>query len=249
MKKNWLIVLCSLVMVSGSLRAAATQSADAVIEKYLAALGGREALSRLTSRRAAGTVTLSTPGGVLPGTVEVFSKAPNKTRAVTTFDLSAMGAGAATVEQLFDGTVGYTLNSMQGDTEITGNQLDNMRNNVFPTPLLTYKDSGTKIEVLPNDRVVGKDAVVLQISPKTGSAVRLFLDAETYLIVRTVARISLPQLGGEVEQTTDVSDYRSVDGVKVPFHIVNTNPVQTLTITLNKVEHNVPIDDAMFVKK
>jgi len=40
-----------------------------------------------------------------------------------------------------------------------------------------------------------------------------------------------------------------VDGVKVPFKVVNANTLQTLTITFSKVENNVAVDDAMFVKK
>lgn len=38
-----------------------------------------------------------------------------------------------------------------------------------------------------------------------------------------VAKIDVPELGAETEQTTDLQDYREVDGVKLPFtfHIVN----------------------------
>ncbi len=54
---------------------------------------------------------------------------------------------------------------------------------------------------------------------------------------------------GPVEQTTRLSDYRTVDGVNVPFQIPNSNPLQSLTLVFKSVEHNVPIDDAMFGKK
>ena len=37
--------------------------------------------------------------------------------------------------------------------------------------------------------------------------------------------------------------------MKVAFRVVTSNPAQTLTIAMTKVEHNVAIDDAMFVKK
>lgn len=227
---------------------AAAQSADDIIEKHLAALGGREALGKLTSRHATGTVTISSQAGDLSGSIETFAKVPNKTRVLMKLDLSAMGGGEVVVEQLFDGTSGYTLNSMQGDSEITGTQLDNMRNGAFPTAMLRYKEAGTKIELLPREKVAGKDAIVLLVTPKTGSVSRLFLDPETYLTIRTVAKIAAPQVG-EIEQTNEVSDYRTMDGVKVPFRLSNSNPLQTLTVVLKSVEHNVPIDDAMFGKK
>ena len=41
----------------------------------------------------------------------------------------------------------------------------------------------------------------------------------------------------------------AVDGIKVPFTIVNSNVAQSVTIKIDKVEQNVPIDDAVFVKK
>ena len=53
---------------------------------------------------------------------------------------------------------------------------------------------------------------------------------------------------GELEQTADSSDYRDVDGVKVPFKISLTNAMQSVTMTFTKVENNVAIDDKVFVK-
>lgn len=248
MKK--LYTLCLLLgLIPQPPSIASVQNDDAVIEKHLAALGGRAALGKLTSRKSTGTVTLTTPAGPISGPVEILLKSPNKSRVQMTLDLTAMGAGKMTIDQRFDGTVGYSSNSMQGDSEMPSKQIENLRNNVFPTPLLGYKDRGTRVEVLPNEKVNGKDAVVLLITPETGSPTRMFLDAETYLLNRIVSTINSPQLGGDIEQTTDLSDYRSLDGVKVPFQVVAANRLQTVTIALDKVEHNVALDDAAFVKK
>jgi outer membrane lipoprotein-sorting protein len=249
MRRHALTFLLSVLLLPVLAGAAAAQTADEVVEKHFIAVGGREALGKLTSRKLTGTITLSTPAAELSGAAEIYAKAPNKTRAVMRLDLGAVGgSGQMTVEQIFDGKTGYTLNSVQGDTEIAGRQLDNMRNNVFPSPLLTYKDAGITLEVLPREKVNGRDAIVLRATPKAGSTSRIFFDAETYLIVRTVITIDSP-MGGELEQTSEPSDYRTFDGVKVPFLIVNSNQLQTVTIKINKVEHNVAIDDAMFVKK
>jgi outer membrane lipoprotein-sorting protein len=243
------LLSCLLVPALVAIAHAQTQTADQIVEKHLAALGGRAALGKLTTRKATGTVTTSTPAGDLPGSAEVYSKAPNKTHAILRLDVSALGgSGEVVVEQVFDGKTGFSLNSMQGDADITGRQLDNMRNNLFPSALLNYKDNGTRIEVLPPDTINGRDAIVLRLTPKTGSPITLCLDTETYLIARTTTTVDNPA-GGEMEQTVEPSDYRTVDGVKVAFVVVNSNELQTLTLHLSKVEHNVAIDDAMFVKK
>ncbi len=250
LKKAFLPFLLSCLFVPALAGRASAQTADQIVEKHLAAMGGRAALGKLTSRRSTGTITVSTPSGDLSGPCEIDVKAPNKTRAYMQLDLTPMGVpDKMIVEQRFDGTAGWSLNSMQGDAEITGNQLENMRNNVFPSSLLNYKAAGITLEVLPAEQLGGRAMVVLLATPKTGSAGQMYLDAETYLLVRTVAKVNAPQLGGEIEQVAELSDYRVVDGVKVPFHVVNSNAMQTGTITLTKVEHNVALDDALFVVK
>jgi len=135
---------------------------------------------------------------------------------------------------------------MQGDREITGSQLQSMLNSTFPTPLLDYKSAGAKAELAGKDKVGDRTAYVLLYTPKGGSAIKEFIDAETYLILRTVLKVDMAEAGGELEQTSDTSDYRDVGGFKVPFSISTANAAQTVKITLTNVEHNKPIDDAMF---
>jgi outer membrane lipoprotein-sorting protein len=66
--------------------------------------------------------------------------------------------------------------------------------------------------------------------------------------MRMTSRVNSPEMG-DLDQSSEVSDYRDVEGIKVPFQIVNANSVQTITIRLEKVAHNVPIDDAIFSAK
>ena len=250
MKKQYLPLLLALLLAPAFVTYAATQTADEVIEKHLTAVGGRAALEKLTSRKATGTITLTTQNGDLSGPVELYSKPPNKVRAFIVLDLSPMGMNdKLTLDQKFDGTTGWTLDSMQGNNQITGNQLENMKSDVFPTPLLNYKAAGTKVELLPNETVAGKEAIVLRLTPKTGSVTKVFLDPATYLAFRSSATINMPTMGGDVEQVSEISDYRTVDGLKIPFKRVNITPAQKVTIILTTVEHNVPIDDAMFSVK
>ena len=52
---------------------------------------------------------------------------------------------------------------------------------------------------------------------------------------------------GKDERGPEYQDYRTVDGVKVPF-IINQLEGTVFTIRLTEVKHNVAIDDAVFVK-
>jgi hypothetical protein len=229
-------------------RPAWSQTADEVIERSLKAVGGRAAHGKIKSRSMTGTIAFATPAGDISGSIEVLSALPNKSRTLIKADLSSMGVGALVLDQRFDGSTGYVLDSLQGNREITGNQLDNMRNGSFPHPFLTFKDQGISVSLAGKEKVGEREAFVLVFDPPTGSAVRQYIDAETYLPTKVVVTVDVPQLGREVEQTNEFSDYREVDGVKLPYRMRSTSSVQNFTVTITKVEHNAPVDQSLFVK-
>lgn len=224
---------------------ASAQTADEIIDKYLTAIGGRAALGKVTSRTTIGTMTLSTPAGDISGPVEILNQQPNKSRMLIKMDLTSLGAGPMVVDQRFDGTSGYVLDSLRGNRDVTGNQLENMKNGAFPNPFLNYKERGATVELAGKEKVGDREAYVLIFKPRSGSVGRQFIDAESYLPVKLVAKIDVPQVG-EVEQTTEFSDYRDVDGIKIPFTVKATSAVQRFTITITKVEHNAKIDETLF---
>jgi zinc protease len=224
------------------------QTADDVVNRSLTAIGGRAALGKLKSRSMIGTIALSTPAGDIAGSIEILNAAPNKSRTLIKADLSALGAGQLVLDQRFDGTSGYALDTLQGNRDITGNQLDNLRNGSFPHPFLNYKEMGVTAQVSGKERVGEREAYVVIFEPPSGSVVRQYIDAETYLPIKVVVKVDVPQLGQEVEQTTEFLDYREVDGIKLPFRLMATSAVQNYTITITKVEHNVRVDEALFSK-
>ena len=65
--------------------------------------------------------------------------------------------------------------------------------------------------------------------------------------MKTVTTVDTAEMG-TVEQTILLSDFREVDGVKVPFKLVGSSAAQTFTIVVTKVEHNVKVDPARFAK-
>jgi outer membrane lipoprotein-sorting protein len=225
---------------------ARAQTADEIVEKHLAAMGGRSALSKITSQEASGTVAISTQGADFGGSIAISRKAPNKSRTYMTLDLSALGGSEMIIDQRCDGKTAYASNSLQGDREITGDQLQNMLNASFPSPLLTYKEAGAKVELQGPDKVGGRAVVVLLYTPTTGPATKMFFDAETYLLARAVTKMNVPAAGGEIEQTSDLGDYRAVDGIMQPFSVTVSSPAQRVAITLSKVEVNTALDDAIF---
>ena len=240
--------LAVTVLVLGCAQVALAQTADEVIARSVTAIGGRAALVKLKTRSMTGTITLSTPAGEIKGSVEILDAAPNKSRSVIKADLTALGAGPLVLDQRFDGHTGYVLDSLQGNRDITGNQLDNLRNSAFPHSFLNYKEMGTAVRLSGKEKVGDREAYVVVFEPTSGSLVRQHIDAETYLPVKYAVKVDVPQIGQQMEQTTEFLDYREVDGIKMPFQLRATSSLQNYTITITKVEHNVAIDDALFSK-
>jgi len=91
-------LLAGVLLLMGA-AAASAQTVDEVIEKAIAAEGGREALAKVTSRSTKGTISVNTPGGEFGGPVEAVNQAPNKQRTLVTIDLSAAGMGNAVIDE------------------------------------------------------------------------------------------------------------------------------------------------------
>jgi hypothetical protein len=240
------VALAALLMLVW-LPAASAQTADEVIEKYLTAIGGRQALGKLTSRTMTGTITLTTPGGEVSGPIEIENQTPSKSRMLIKLDLSSLGAGQIVQDQRFDGTTGYIIDSFMGNRDIIGDQLELMRFTAFPTPFMNYRELGATVELGGREKVGERDAYLLVFKSKSGVPMRQYVDAESYLPVRTAIKLNVPQFG-DLEQITEFLDFRVVDGVKVPFQIKSSSSIQSSTVTLTKVEHNAPIDQTIFSK-
>jgi hypothetical protein len=240
--------LAVALLLLGSAHVAAAQTADDVLARSVTAIGGRAALMKLKSRSMTGTITLFTPVGELAGSIEILNATPNKSRSLIKADLTALGAGPLVLDQRFDGSTGYVLDSLQGNRDITGDQLDLLKNSAFPHPFLNYKEMGTVAQLSGKEKLGDREAYVVTFEPTMGPAVRQYIDADTYLPIKTVVKVDVPQLGQRVEQATELLDYREVDGIKMPFRLRATSSIQNYTIVITKVEHNVAINEALFAK-
>ena len=240
-----LIAAVTLLLLSAT--PALAQTADEIVEKHLAAIGGREALGRIRTRVSTGKVTVTTPVGDLAGTVDAFATAPDKSRTLVKIDVTALGAGIVTNDQRFDGTTGYVIDSLNGDRDITGTQLDALKNTGFPTAWLDYKTRGHAVALIGKETLGARPVFVLEVTPKAGPKTRTWIDAETFMILKTSVTVDAPAVG-PVEQIMEFGDYRTVDDVKVPFLVKSINSLQTVTGVLTEVKHNVEIDEASFRK-
>jgi len=242
MKKQLIVVAIAFVAVAGARVAAQTQAAalptvDQVIEKWVAALGGRAAMEKHTSRVQKGTI--ESPSAPITGTLEVSEKAPDKTLSV--FNIAAMGV----VREGFDGSVGWQDDAQSGLKEKTGKELADARRDAVFNSELKLKEL-YKTFTVTQETVGGRPAYLVVATPAEGNPTRYWLAVDTGLLIRT--RVTRETAQGPVDIDVFLEDYRDVDGVKTPFTIRQVTPMLTLIFKVSEVKFNVALDDAIFKK-
>lgn len=244
-------------------------TADEILQKHIAAVGGSESLAKAKTRIAIGAVRKESE----PEADFYIMSELDKLSAFYKFrdyDL----------QTIFDGVRAIIRPALSREAspitvkyeEIASSGL--MFNGMSVFNLLYTKPVERKFESKGTKKVAGRPAYVLQLKQGKGT-VSLYFDVETFMWVRTdfgkvhvsanirdvagnADRLNEMRSEGGSETTIDfyieTSDFREVDGIKLPFKFVQvvTAPilrrtaVGTLTGTIKEYRHNELIDPKMF---
>lgn len=218
--------------------AAALPTADQILDNHVKAVGGKEAIEKVTSRVEKGTFEMPTFG--VSGSIEAYSKAPNK-RAMF-IDLGGIGK----VENVFDGTKGWASNPQAELHEQTGGELESTKRQADLYGDLKIKNRYTKMEVKGKEKIGDTEAYVLEGIPSKGKPEKLYFDASSGLLARMDIEVESEQ--GTLALQIFMEDYKPVDGVKVPHTIRQVSDAFSMTIKYTDVKQNVTVDDAKFNK-
>ena len=207
---------------------------DAILDKYVAAIGGREAQRKITTRVTRGRVDV--PGVSFGGKVEVYAKAPNK--SLTVMNVEPMGL----FKHGFDGRTSWNLsdNGLNVSSVIDREAIldaDFYRD-------IRLKELYTRLKVTGKVKEGFRHVYVVEATPRGGTAENFYFDVDTGLLVRR--DLTRPGAKGPVRAEVYFSDWRELDGVKIPFKMTHAMPTVKLVTTIEEVKHNVPVDDALF---
>lgn len=210
-------------------------SIDDVLNRYIDALGGAAAINKFTTRVMTGTLDVA--GISRGGSFEHYAQAPNK--LLTVMDAHPFGK----MRMGFNGKNGWLL-AQAAVHPVTGVDLAILQREAdFYSPLRT-KDNYAKITLAGMSKIGYRDVYVVDLQPTVGPLERLYLDAETFLLVRTNTMRTVGRTSEPVEIYFD--DWREVEGVKYPFSISQSSPSIKLGFTVKEIRHNVPIDAKLF---
>ncbi len=219
-------------------KAATLPGADEILEKYVKALGGKEAIEKLSSRSVKGTLEIEAAN--LSGNVETYHKAPNKYASL--FTISGIGGGG----QVFDGAKGWDSNPMSGLRELAGEELAVLKREADFYQPLNLKKHFLKMEVKGKETVGSSETYVVIASPVEGGPEKLYFDTASGLLVRQDAERETAQ--GKMASEEYFGDYKDVGGVKVPHSLKIVSATFAITIKITDAKTNVEIEEAKFNK-
>ncbi len=215
---------------------------DAVFNKYLAAVGGAQKAAALTSVTATGGNIGYGPEAADKRATEIYATASPLRRTIVIH--TSNGDNTAT----FDGSNAWIAAPLRpvdvlalAGQELTGAKIDAML--MFPAQI---KGIAPSWRVGTSTTIDDQDVDVVQGNAPDRIIVTLFFDQKTGLLVRSVRYTDSPV--GKIPVQVDYSDYRDVNGLKLPFKFTQTWLDGRDNFELTQVRTNTTVDAAKFAK-
>jgi photosynthetic reaction center cytochrome c subunit len=210
------------------------ETPEQVVSKFVDALGGRDALARVSSRTRKGTIT-NRAGQASP--IVIDEKAPGRYLAsIASTPPATQGVSGA-------------------DAWVRSGERLRERSGVEALVLASAADLSLPLD-LPSryaglaarayDVIDGRNVIVMMGRPSPDITETLSFDRETGLLLRRVVRFRTSM--GRLPQQIDYADYRVVDGVKVPFEVRIADWSSISVMKFTDITLNPKLDDAKFVK-
>jgi len=212
---------------------------DEILQKYEAAVGGREAIDRVTSYHGKGT--FSTSAANITGTYEVWGKDPDKSLSTITFP------SLLVIKKGFDGTTRWVQTPAGTFTDESSSEMSELERDADIYRAGKIKSLYAKMVLQPKARLHGHEVYVVEGQPARGPSEKLFFDVQDGLLLRWDMVRKDPKRGN-VFVKVHLEDYREVDGVKIPFNVRFAFESFDVTVKMDEVQHNVDIPDSFFIK-
>ena len=228
-------VLAGMLLLSTALVHA--QTADDVINKHIAAIGGKDVLGKIKSQVV--EANLSVMGSDLTSTSTLLVGKGFKN--VANFN-------GQEIIQVITTTGGWMINPLAGQNDPTALPEDQVKEAQSTLEigggLFNYKEKGAKAELVGKEKVDGVEAIKLKLTNKDGKESFYYIDPATNYVIKHEVKINMQ--GQDMTMVSTFSDYKKTDiGYVIPYTTVRNQGFE-MTISVNKVEFNKEIDPKVF---
>jgi hypothetical protein len=230
-------ILLGLVASAALVVPALAQSVDGLVAKSFEARGGLARLRAIGSVRMTGKISM----GDVDAPIVIEIKRPASVRSELRLE------GAALV-QACDGKDAWGIAPGDlGPQKLPAEMAKDVAARAdLEGPLADYAAKGFQVVLQGSRELEFGEALVLRITKPNGEIEDYFIDAESFLPVRTEVRRRVQ--GRELVAETTLDDYEAVGGVLWPHTIESgiEGRAERQTLTIEKIEIDPVIDDARF---
>ena len=213
-------------------------SGESVVQKHIEIAGGQAAFDKIENRYFKATMEIMNAG--IEFEIETFAAKPNKLLVVLEAD--AIGK----VEQGVDGEIAWSLSDMQGPVIEEGVALENkLRDSLFDR-IIYWKQAYQSAECKAIETIDGREYFKVVFTPKPyksensegaePSILIVYFDKETYLPGKIESNVVTE--AGTIDVVAYLSDYKTVDDIKIPHKTQVELAGQTRVMTIESVKHN-----------
>jgi hypothetical protein len=237
-KNSWILAAFGAAILTpvpfDDAAAQALPEAAAIIQRYVDAMGGAQLRDR-PGMITEGTFSLPAMG--TSGPMEVSHAQPN--HLVLHMTLPGIGD----LRSGFDGTVGWSLNPLEGPRVLAGNELSQLRDDADFAATLRDERLVQSTETVERKEIEGQACYRVRIVWKSGRETFDCYAVDTGLLLSTDLRTETVM--GTVDASVFFSDYQDFDGVRLPTRTVQKVMGQEFIMTVKSVRFE-PIDPAVF---
>ena len=205
--------------------------ASDVLARYVRVSGGETALRRVRTRVLTGFIV--TPAGRAP--LQIIEANPNLFLRIIDSPVSGHS------ENGYDGRVAWTKNNA-GVHEMTGPPVGMVLRELHLHRPLALRTFYSMLDAPRLDTLDGAPVYVMVGTTPDSTRETLYFDRTTGLLAGWDITISGVLLQNRLE------DYRTVDGLQLPFRIRRARPDFRWSEEFSEIRHNAPVDVARFAK-
>jgi hypothetical protein len=212
--------------------AASLPAGRTIIDRYVQAIGGRDAVMRHRSIRYVGTFEM--PAAGMKGNLTLVQAAPNK--MAMTVDLPGMGQMVSG----YDGTVAWSINPVQGPRVLEGKELEQLREEAGPAAMLRDFERVRSAETVELTTMGGQACYKVKLTYNSGRESFDCYSTETGLLVGTTQTQESPM--GSVQVTALFDDWKEFGGLKTATKQRLQMLGQEQVLTIDRLEFDRPDD-------
>ena len=248
MKRTFAAISLFALLISFSLVPAAAQDGEArkieegkrILGKMIDASGGRDRLAKIQDRKVTCTIN------IIPINISgslILSEKKNKLRQ----DIQIMGMN---IIQAYNGETGWMTNPQTGAVmDMPEPAIEQFKREALGDDALLFPEKhGITFSFEGRESVEGTEYLLLKQTYKDGFETAMYVDPDTFLVYKTLGTTVTETLE-KTDQETTLSDYRDVDGTKVPFSVkIKQGGMDYAEVTMTEYKYNTNLEDSLFDK-